>query len=349
VRRAAEAVAAAGLVAGAALGAGASAGVLTNLSALAAGNRWYLSIVEFQPLTTFSGVGGTLADFAETTGASLLALPLGAVATARRWRSGDRTGALFLAVWLGLFLTATLVRRRFLLYLAPPLALAVAAGLQLAAERFRGVPGRLREAALLVGMAVLLSLPGLRPLGGEFPVGGVDALAPALAWLRETPVRNGRPAVLSDWTLGHVVRYFARRPVVASPFGVDGGVGAMEDTARFFLAEDAEAAEAVLRARRVGVVVLQNVPGEVFIGEELVPSPEHVRLRSRSVDVYEFEVTERFWSLVSSRLYFRDGVATSRSEAIAARLFETPPEASAPVQWACTRSSRWYRERSFGQ
>jgi dolichyl-diphosphooligosaccharide--protein glycosyltransferase len=244
------------------------------------------------------------------------------------WRSGDRRSALLAATWLLVFLVFSLARRRFAMYLAPPLALVAGAGLVHAARRLRGAA----RAAAPVVAAVLLALPAYGALTGPHAVKGVDELAPALAWLRDEPRTANHEAVLADWDLGHLVRYFARRPVVVSPFGIDGGDGAMEDASRFYLAEDERTAEDLLRDRGVGYLVVQNPPGVVYIAEGFVAAPEHVKLRSRSAQVFAFEGTPRFADLVLARLYFLDGAATRRSPALGGfrLVYETPPTDPGP-------------------
>jgi len=326
-----EATAAAALIAGLLLAIGASAGIRTNLNAMLAGHRWYEAISEFQPLTTARDLGGVLRDITATTGLMLLFVPLGLAGFRARWSSEERAGLAFLVVWGMTFLGLTLARTRFALYLSAPLALWVAHGLDGAARGVRAP--RLRAAVPFVA-ALALCAPSYGFFAEAHPVKGVEETHPALAWLARSPPVPGREAVLADWDLGHIVQYFARRPVLTSPFGVDGGEGAMEDAARFYLSLDDESAEALLRERRVGYVLVENPPNVVWVSQEFAPerSPEFVRVRSHSGNLFAFEGTSAFWSLPLARLYFRDGSATSRMSALGGfrLVYETPPTDPGP-------------------
>ena len=81
----------------------------------------------------------------------------------------------------------------------------------------------------------------------------------ALAWLGEhgdPPGKDG--SVFSEWTWGHLVQYFGKRAAVATPFGIDGGPGAMEDTAAFFTTKSPEEAESILAARRARYLLMTD-------------------------------------------------------------------------------------------
>ncbi len=331
LRRLVEAASAAALTGGLLLAIGASGGMRTNLDALLAGHRWYEAIAEFQPLTTARDPWGVLRDVTMTTGLMLLCAPLGLAALRERWRSEERSGLAFLAIWGATFLAFALARTRFALYLSAPLALWVGAGLEWAARR----AGAARlGAATPVAAAVALCVPSSGFIAASHPVKGVDETHPALAWLAGMPPAPGREAVLADWDLGHIVQYFARRPVLTSPFGVDGGERAMEDAARFYLSRDDDRAEAVLRERRIGYLLVESPPNVVWVSQEFAPegSPEFVRMRSHSGNLFAFEGMPAFWSLPLARLYFRDGSATARTSALGGfrLVYETPPTNPGP-------------------
>lgn len=136
------------------------------------------------------------------------------------------------------------------------------------------------------------------------------AAAPLLRWLATAPAAPNRAAVFSSWSLGYLIRYYAGRPVVASPFGTDGGAGAMEDTAAFFNAASEQAAEAVLTSRQAGFVLLPNPLPDVQLAQSLLPAgterPVVERFNWREGGA--FTVTSTFARLPAARLYFYDRV-----------------------------------------
>lgn len=350
--RSAEVAVAALLPAGAGLAVvpGLREGFVRGLTALLAGNTWYSDVAEFHPLL-FSGLtplGTELWRIVTAYGLALLCLPCFVPALLRvgRRRPEAIPELSFLAFWLGLFLALTLARNRFALYLAVPLAMS----LGLAVDEF---PGWLCERGLAAGAAaarraravaalvvIAPALAGLAP-GFEAEAGYVTTNVPLLQFLRDAaPASPDRPAVLSSWSLGHAIQYYANKPVVVTPFGTDGGAGAMEDSAAFFLARDPAAAEAVLERRRVGFVLLFNVIGEVqtLHGVAAPGLPEPASL-VRSLGGASFELTESFLALPISRLYFHDGSA-GRRDALPGLgayrlLFET----------ASTRPANWVDEK----
>ena len=72
----------------------------------------------------------------------------------------------------------------------------------------------------------------------------------------------GMPAVFARWPLGHLVRYYARKPVVGSGFGTECGENSLSDWAAFVFANDMEEAERILYRRRIGFVIFGD-PSEV--------------------------------------------------------------------------------------
>jgi dolichyl-diphosphooligosaccharide--protein glycosyltransferase len=320
LRRSAEVIGVALVLGGVLLWAG-WRGIVTNLLALSTGNRWYQSIGEFQPLWT----GNLPFDVLSVAGAGLVLAPW-SILVLLRARRRDPYRVTFLLVWGALFIAATLARRRFNLYLAAPLALWTGAALEQLGARWRSP--RLVPAA----GALLLSSPAYLLLG-RADVKGVLELVPALTWLQTEPAIDGREAVLADWSLGTVVRYYSGRPVLTSPAGTDGGAGAMEDAARFYLAPNEEAAAAALRARRIGYVIVENPLGDAHISGEY-RAPDCVEVLSHSAALITYAPTPEFWGLPLARMYFGDGDETSpgRGDALASLrlLYETNPTSFGP-------------------
>ncbi len=320
-RRAAEVTLAALVPAAAALAAvpGFRAGVEHGLTTLAASNPWLADIEEFGPLLLggWDPLSVEVRRMLREFGFALVCMPLGIPAFVRAWRArpGDRVRLAFLAFWGLLLLVLVLVRSRFSLYAAVPAVLWASLSIEelatwLGGSRLRGGPALARAVPALGVLAVIApALPALAP--GEFGVPEIlTAGMPAVRWLRTVPSPiPGREAVLASWNLGHVIQYFAGKPVVASPFGTDGGAGAMDDSAAFYFAGDPSAAEAVLERRRVAFVLLGNPVSDLHTLFGFAPAGTRpaVRLRRHWLRGGYLEVTGPFWALPTSRLYFFDG------------------------------------------
>jgi asparagine N-glycosylation enzyme membrane subunit Stt3 len=167
---------------------------------------------------------------------------------------------------------------RFADALAMPLAVVVAWGLATAARtRFvrTRVPRSLTRSPVAAWTAAALAVILLqwttaaatltRALSGDkgTPAHPSDVTMREMCeWLR----RSSSPgdAVLADWNQGHVIEWAADRPTVATNFGTYVGEDSFRDPSRFFLEEDAAAAERLLAVRRARYVVLTSwLPGTV--------------------------------------------------------------------------------------
>jgi hypothetical protein len=92
---------------------------------------------------------------------------------------------------------------------------------------------------------------------------GALAVREACDWIR-TATTAGDWSVLASWTWGHAIEWGAGRPSVATNFGTFVGEDAFRDPSRFFLAEEAGDAEAILRERRSRfVLVTTYLPNQV--------------------------------------------------------------------------------------
>lgn len=309
-----------------------------GLAALGAANAWYASIQEFQPFFRPGRVRTGLANLVIYFGLTFVLAPLWALAVTRRWRRqpAARPMLMFLLYWGGLMLVAMLARVRFNLYAAVPGVLWLAVGLDDLADwaqgRFGGSAHALWRALPALGTAVVVApvLPILA-MGHFREASYVTQSAPVLGWLRsrEAPM-PGRDGVLSSWHLGHAIQYFARKPVLVTPFGTDGGDGAMEAAAAFYLASNPEAAEAALERRRVGFVLLANPSRDVHMLAGLTNSADDgpVRLVPDASHGESLQITERLWELPAARLYFTDGSGVPRAGAPGLGgyrlVFETP-------------------------
>ncbi len=288
--------------------------IARGLDALAARSGWYADIQEFQPLL-LSGLRPWTQELGRVFHLFGLGIPFmlgGVVGLAFRWRSraGDRPAMLLLASWGVGFLAAALLRQRFTLYAVVPMALLCQVALEDAASLLsRRLPGfgAARSLAWAVGLALLVSTAW--PPDDECPRVPAPDRERALRFLGGIPATEGHEAVMASWTLGHAILYYARKPVVASPFGTEGGAGAMEDFAAFYLADDPRAAEGILERRRVGFLVLENPRANVLSAEKLAsPGPPLAVTLERRPEGAAMSVGPRFPRLVVSRLFYLDGL-----------------------------------------
>ena len=293
------------------------AGIAHGLIALGAANPWYVDIGEFMPYL-FGGQEpwpNEVYHFLRVFCLTPLLVPVAAILLYRAWRSHpeQRLALGFFAVYSVAFIALTLARRRFDGYSAVPFALCGAWAVRHLAGWISGrLGGRspVRWAATVIMLAALVSptlLPVLRGEMGEHPPD--PEKIPILEWLRNVPASpEGGEAVLSLWSLGHEIQWFARKPVVSTPFGTDIGVRSMQDEAAFFLADTPEAAEEVLRRRRVGFVFLRNpIPEIAIMGGFLPERPARVIRRASPATGIGYDLYAEAFDLVPSRLYFFDG------------------------------------------
>jgi asparagine N-glycosylation enzyme membrane subunit Stt3 len=312
-------------------------GIARGLTALSRANPWYDSIVEYQPLLQ-SGTRTLHRDLvaaASALGLGLFAMPFAAVALWRRWKESeaDRPALFFLFFWGAVFLGLTAKAARFQLYLVIPMALWICAALrELGAAAGRRAPGRAAwlPFAIPVAGVVLVACTALgNAFAGDYArqqPGFESDLIPALQWLRPVHgVDPSRPAVMAEWSLGHLIQYFARKPVIATPFGTEAtdagsrpprGSGGMKDWAAFLFAFRAEEAEAVLARRRVGFVVLRSPKNEVLTELGFAPpgTPAVGSLSFGWLGGPQPTLREDFSRLVASRLYYFDGMRASGDE-----------------------------------
>jgi dolichyl-diphosphooligosaccharide--protein glycosyltransferase len=294
-----------------------SSGVAHGLAALGASSAWYASIAEFWPLVLSGRQPWThevlLAAIA--FGLTPLLLAPAAWLLVRTWRSDpERRARLgFLAVWCAATVLLALARRRFEGYAAVPLALCAGWSIHALGDLVaRRLPARRSVGAATRLLAVVLAVgPGLPVVAtgsvAELPDGAADKF-PILGWLRGVPSAPGREGVLSTWSQGHEIQWFARKPVVSTPFGTDIDPRALEDQAAFFLALDPGQAEELLRRRRVGFVLLENPVREVATLHAFAPGSVAWAIEERGVSTgsrYAFH--PEFFDLVPSRLFFLDG------------------------------------------
>lgn len=292
-------------------------GIAHGLGAAAA-SAWHGEIEEYRPLLLsckyrliddlriFVGTYGLLIP------ASLLAIPW----LVSRWRAGDgeHRSVLFLAAWSIPFLVLGLLRRRFAPYMAIPLALVAWGGIRFWADalqaRLSRWPGTAWTATVVGFLAVTAPTADVLPRAFKEGIPAVpeDDLR-TMRWLAQQPSTPGREGVLATWDLGHLVRYYANRPVVVSPFGTDVGARAMQDAARFNLAADPSAAMEMLATRRVGFVVLTDPFVNAILDQRLIGAPPYVVRECSASMGRTFAVGSAYEDLLAPRLFYLDGLA----------------------------------------
>jgi asparagine N-glycosylation enzyme membrane subunit Stt3 len=315
--------------------------VMHGLTALGAASSWHRNIQEFDPMF-FAGYQSLRREAAvalSLLGLTLPLTPVALVALARR-RPPRSIGVArwSILLWLGLSLIPlALVRRRFLVYAAVPLAL-WSASLAVTLAR-RATPHRTGGFAPLVALSLLLAMLAptwtwlARDRRGEDPGPERRALLEAATWLRgQDPAQPRSPAVFAEWDFGHVIQYLSRKPVLVSPFGTDVGDAPMTDFARAFLTESPDTLEAVMGRRRVGFVVLVNPVTEAHFAAAYLPSgtPEYVTVRRDWRTGLDVTLKDPFWNTASSRLFFEDGAGRGGEALSPLRLVF---EAGAPEVW----------------
>ncbi|HET8732347.1 MAG TPA: hypothetical protein VFM45_01115, partial [Anaeromyxobacteraceae bacterium] len=295
-------------------------GIGRGLTMLAA-SGWYRTIMEFRPILP-SGLAPLDADLRsvlQSHGLTPLAVVAALPLAWRRWRAGqgaDRGPALLLGVLVAGGLVLGWARIRFGVYLALAAALSTAlVSRELAAWVQARWPAR-RWAGPLAGAAlaaalvapVLPSLPGA-DWAPRTPTRWTD-LAPLSRLAGQLRTAPGREAVLVPWSWGHDVRWFSGRPVVSSPFGIDGGAGALEVDAAFHRLTDQAQVEALLASRRVGLVIAHEPLDEVVSLKDFAPAgaPEVFRPGPDPGRLDRVQVLPAFRMLVAVRLWLWDGM-----------------------------------------
>ena len=296
-----------------------NAGLVHGLTAVGASSAWYATIAEFWPLLGSGRQPLTrelwLALFAY--GLTPLAL-LAVVGPFRRaWaRDPERRASLVLfAVWLAATVVLAALRRRFEGYAIVPLALASAWALRDGLDRLaRSRPAwAARLPATGAAGLLLVALPGL-PVSlsgavGELPAGCEEKL-PLFRWLRGVPALPGREGVMAPWSEGHEIQWLARKPVVSTPFGTDIDPSSVQDQVAFFLASDPAAADALLRRRQVGFLLLDSPIREIATMAPFAPGSPPLAVEERSlVEGSTYAMRPELFDLVVARLYFFDGLA----------------------------------------
>ncbi|MCR3883737.1 STT3 domain-containing protein [Methanotrichaceae archaeon M04Ac] len=236
-------------------------------------------------------------------------------------QSGFRRDQMLFLVW-ALFSTAMMVSQaRFLFLFSISGAILVCLLFFWVGERVRSsvrlekVDSEAREAGIGIFLLILLlpaaaSIPGIaeyRPaISGDWHE--------TLIWLKEntpptegfdTPVMAGDYGVMSWWDYGNWILYQSERPVVANNFQA----GA-EDSARFLLSENEEAAISIADARGVRYVitsqkiVYRKLP---FLARWIDEDPGSYVQISKDSDIVSYHHFARFMKTMLAKLHLLDG------------------------------------------
>lgn len=201
------------------------------------------------------------------------------------WRGERRAPVLFLLGWSATLFGFTLLQKRFLDTFTVAFAIVAAAGIQLLWNRMRLTSHASMGRVAFLGIVVLLAplarnyLPHIQNIAQRLS-GEPVMLHPwaaarvkvfeAAQWIRaSTPHTQGwydasrQPeyAVLAPWSVGHQLKYIARRPTIVDNFGDDVGAENYEIERRFWASPVPGAAQTAkdLGARYV-VVVSTSIP-----------------------------------------------------------------------------------------
>lgn len=255
-----------------AVGAGPAAGIREGFAWVSRGDSFMGAVAESRPLIGPGAVSGELVAY---LGWSILALPLawlGALVVAARRGHLELLPWLFAALVFGMQAAR---QARFAEALAAPAAVLTAWAL-FALLRARLAP----RPALALGLAAVLLVPAahaetlrliLREDGPRPDWRRERASRELCEWIAARPREDGG-AVLANWNRGHELEWVTKRPTVATNFGSYVGEEGFLAPARFFLAAEEAAAEAVLEAHEVRYVLLScflsnALPGWVLAGD----------------------------------------------------------------------------------
>lgn len=195
----------------------------------------------------------------------VLSVPLLLVWAVRR---ACRGGSPDLLVWAAVLAVTTLLSAaqvRFVMLLAPPLAILAGAATVDLVGGLRARRAPTWQVVGVVGAFSLSLLPGVPTVAVRPPaLAAREAAWEAIRWLRSVSPSAGdawdpgvRPtwSVLAPWPFGHEVVVLGERANVASPFIAPGETQGHAAALAFLLADDGAEAEAVLRAHDVGWVL----------------------------------------------------------------------------------------------
>ncbi|MCC7014534.1 MAG: hypothetical protein IT454_18380 [Planctomycetes bacterium] len=225
-------------------------------------NEFMAFITESQPLL-WGQIGG-LGPLLTQLGLGVVLCVPAAAWIAWRARTDARLDLAALALALPPLAVQALVQRRFADAFGVALSIALGVALtQWSARLWRERVGLALAAATLVGL--VLQAPTLRatPLRLRSAWDASASVAPEqrdyrelLRWIAAHSDRHQMDAVLASWDQGHAIEWVAQRASIATNFGSYLGADSYLDPWRFFLEDEPERAEHILRERRARYVML---------------------------------------------------------------------------------------------
>jgi asparagine N-glycosylation enzyme membrane subunit Stt3 len=298
------------------------AGALEGAGVVGGKNPWTRTIAQYRPLLTDGeGAFSLLAPLRESTGFLFLAPAVLLVLSIRRKGAGPAGSLFLISGWT--LLALAVVNGRY----ENVFALTVAAcGAVFLAELYGAVRRRVGDrrgvpagAAAAVAATLLLLSPSrslYRALPESQPLLVKGDLGETLRWMRSATPSPGeflepwkKPAygVMARWELGAWIEYLARRPAVATVYGIE--THGLEDSAALFLATEEREFLELLERNGARYVVLSKSIGAL---------PTYAALLGRDPSGYlvtapdgrggvAWQTGPRFFSLVHTSLYVTDG------------------------------------------
>ncbi len=263
--------------------------------------------------------------FDHLSGVSFL-YPLAAFAICTVAEDDDRDveGVWSLTGWGLAFFVLTIWMTRFTYVYAPFLA-AMIGGIAWASGRAASSLHRsMDHPHARVGMALLVAffcllpaLPTTRALarGGMEPGVERQRLLASLRAVTRDPGDWTRPedrpayAILCPWGIGHLVKFWARRPTVSDNMGVG-----FEKEFRWLFETDGERAYALLRGLGVGYVIVSHDQHLVQSYVETVHGPGGGPRFAERDENGDWKAADSYWDRVSIRLVSQDGAAWKAEE-----------------------------------
>ncbi len=232
---------------------GPGAGIREGMAWVSRADEFMSGIAESESLMGEHG-----SDALSWIGIILIALPFAWLSMLRNaWRSKNHTYSIWL-IAIPLLTLQALTQRRFADALAAPMALCVAWAVFEWLQSKRNQALIALPVALIVGVGLnALSLNALTsPLGRVSEADAVqNAYREIYEWIGQQPLLDAQESVLAPWDQGHAIEWLSNRGSVATNFGTYVGEDSYRDPARFFLSNDAAAAEQILQRRKTRYVV----------------------------------------------------------------------------------------------
>jgi len=266
---------------------------------------WLRSIQEFQPIIAFHP-GVSILPSEVYFGWGFLALPLIGMWFARK-RKPTPSG-LFFAIWSLATLGLVLLQLRYAVAFALPFCLWLAYATIVIAQLRR----KWRFVALLAWLVLVLNQFLFYPYLPAHP----SVSRKMQEWMRDHLFSDPPEyAILSEWDVGHELRYDVRIPPLADNFGTQSSH--LREAADYFTSRDEGAVQGLFTKNRIRwVLAFQGAPN-MEIYQALSPGREFVALKERQwkkalfqgiKKADQFQISPEYFGLLNSRLYFFDGL-----------------------------------------